>query len=200
MTPLRFPGMLLVALLIGSGTVRAQSAGSESGTPQPAPAEEAKSPALAAALSAGAPLIGYGLIAASAQTSRGTFQTVALLGGIVLGLVGPSTGNIYAGQGAHATLFSVGRFGFAALAFTGMADLLGHDDGETGPPNRAVDYPLLGIGVAGLLALTVWEPFDAYHSAQVANRTPRNVALVPLLPAGGSASPAGAGLLLSGRF
>jgi len=165
---------------------------------------------MAAALAGGASLLGYGTALGLAAGTD--FEPAALfLAGAALGVFGPSAGHIYVGRNpAHPILFALGRVGFIAVAFAGVADLLAHDDGETGPAARGTDHALIGIGLIGVAGLTIWEIADSYACAKATHRSPTTSStlsspstlsvspyLAPGRSAGGSST---GGLMLSGRF
>jgi hypothetical protein len=200
MTRPRIVAFYLVAACAAFGSAPARAAGTEADDGE-------KSPGVAAALAGGASLLGYGTaIGLAAGTD---FEPEALfLAGAALGVFGPAAGHIYVGRNAaHPILFAFGRVGFLAVAFAGVADLLEHDDGQTGPPARATDHALIGIGLIGVAGLTIWEIADSYACAKATHRPPASPSslstlsvspyLVPTRSAGGSSA---GGLLLSGRF
>jgi hypothetical protein len=184
----------LVAVFLGLAPARVWAADGEASPSS----DEGKSPWIAAALSGGAAVLGYGTALAVGAANDGS-PAPLFFGGLAVGLFGPAAGHIYAGKPEHAVLFALGRMGFVALAFTGLSDLLEHDDGETGPANKPVDEALMGVGLAGVLGLTVWEILDSASCAASARRSPRPVAFAPFLVSGPGGS-SSTGLLVSGRF
>jgi hypothetical protein len=174
----------------------------EDQTPEP---PQVKSPGLALGLSIGAPLVGYGMIAAAMLSSGHIqdWQKVALVGGISLGLLGPSAGHFYTGHYLRAALFDAGRVALFGLAFLAFAEGMKHEDSSESTYDRgavsAASAEVILCGV-GLLALTVWESIDSYYSAVQVNRTSqRTVALSPLVVPGRDGVSL-AGLSLVGRY
>jgi hypothetical protein len=177
-------------------------ASAEEQMPEP---PQVKSPGLALGLSIGAPLVGYGMIAAAILPSGHVqdWQKVALVGGIGLGLLGPSAGHFYTGHYLRAALFDAGRVTLFALAFAAIAEGMKHEDSsestyDRGAVSRA-DTEAIVCGI-GVLALTVWENIDSHFAAKQVNRAAqRSVAVSPLVAPGRDGG-ALAGLSLAGRF
>lgn len=152
-------------------------------------------------------MLGYGTAIGVAVGND--FDPAALFfAGAALGVFGPSAGHIYVGRNpAHPVLFALGRVGFIAIALAGIADGIAHDDGQTGPADKGTDQALIGLGILGVVGLTVWEVADSHSCAKATHRsapTSSGVStpsltpfLVPSRSAGGSSA---GGLLLSGRF
>lgn len=162
--------------------------------------DEGKSPALAAALSAGAALLGYGT-AIGLAVGNDAEPEALVLAGVALGVFGPAAGHIYLGRNpGHPVLFALGRLGFIALAFVGVADEIAHDDGQTGPANLAVDRALLGIGLLGVAGLTVWEVADSYTCAKATRRSTTTSSSLSVAPTRWLGASRSGGLMLSGRF
>ena len=162
-------------------------------------------PWLAATLSAGPAVLGYGIAAAAILQDRHvtSAQAGCLVGGLALGILGPSAGHIYTGNYLRAGLFGMGRLAFASIAFAGLVSALGgpepdefgYSDDTTGT------WGLMIGGLAGVLGLTIWESIDSYSSAKEVNRKGRAFALSPLIVrAQGTGSSSVAGLLVSGQF
>jgi hypothetical protein len=164
-------------------------------------------PWVAPALSAGAALAGYGtaLVAALPSGDIQPWQTGCLVGGLSLGVLGPAAGHLYTGHYGRAAAFSVGRLAMSAIALTGLHGLVEH--GDTGEADygkgETANTTLLIGGLAGVLALSIWEGFDSYRSAQARNqeRPARRLALAPyLVPGAGPANVSAAGMMLAGQF
>jgi hypothetical protein len=197
----------LAALSIWPSVAYGQIHSSDSGRSQQASTDEEKLPWLAATLTAGPAVLGYGIAAAAAfQSGHVTSaQTVCLVGGLSLGLLGPSAGHIYTGNYLRAGLFGMGRLAFAGIAFAGLLSAMHHPDrDEAGyTDDRAGLLGLMIAGSAGVLALTIWESIDSYSSAREVNRKRkgRALALSPfIVRATSTGSSSVAGLLVSGRF
>lgn len=200
MTRPRIVAFYLVAACVAFGSAPARAAGTEGD-------DDEKSPAIAAALAGGAAVLGYGTAISIAVGND--FDPAALFfAGAALGVFGPSAGHIYVGRNpAHPVLFALGRVGFIAIALAGLADGIAHDDGQTGPADKGTDHALIGLGILGVVGLTVWEVADSYSCAKATHRsaasptTPSRLSLSPFLAPGRSAGGSSAGgLLLSGRF
>jgi hypothetical protein len=201
MTRSRIAAVGLVVASLTCAAAQARAAGFESRSAN----DEEKSPAVAAALAGGAAVVGYGTAVGLAVGTD--FEPAALFfTSAALGVFGPSTGHIYAGRNpAHPVLFSLGRLAFIAIALAGVAEGISHDDGQTGPADKGKVQTMIGVGIAGIAGLTIWEVADSYACAKQTHRAPatpsRTLSLAPFFApsrsAGGSSS---GGLLLSGRF
>jgi hypothetical protein len=200
MTRSRIAAVGLVVASLTCAAAQARAAGVESRSAN----DEEKSPAVAAALAGGAAVLGYGTAVGLAVGTD--FEPAALfLTSAALGVFGPSAGHIYAGRNpAHPVLFSLGRLAFIAIALAGVSEGIAHDDGQTGPADKGKIQTMIGVGIAGIAGLTIWEIADSYSCAKETHRAPpptRTLSLAPFFAPGRSAGGSSSGgLLLSGRF
>ena len=189
MTRSRIATTVLVVAAVGLGASRAR-------------ADDEPSPALAATITGGAAVVGYGTAVGLAVYTD--FEPEALFfSAVAVGMFGPAGGHVYAGTNfGHPLLFAFGRIGFVGLILIGIQDLIAHDDGQTGKANEGFDFALMGTGVVGIVGLTVWETIDSYRCAvKVTQRSSTSVSLAPfLIPARATGGSTSGGLLLSGRF
>jgi hypothetical protein len=164
----------------------------------------AKSPGLALGLSIAAPLVGYGIIAATAAVSSGGHQTlegIALVGGVSLGLLGPATGHFYTGHVGRGLAFSGGRLLLAVVAASLITEGIEHSDvSESDYEPGAARRSMIGAAIcgAGILGLNVWESIDTYRAAVQRNRAAtRSLAIAPMVV---SSHGSVVGLTLAGRY
>ena len=184
-----------------------QEDSSDSRHSPPAGTDDGKLPWMAATLSAGPAALGYGIAAASTLPSGHitSAQVACVVGGLTVGVLGPSAGHIYTGNYLRAGLFGMGRLAFAGMALAGLLSALDHPEADEGgyKNDKTEIWSLMLLGSAGVLGLTIWESVDSYYSAKAVNRerAGRALALSPfIVPSRGTGSPSATGLLVSGRF
>ena len=199
--------LCLAALSIWPSVAYGQKDSSDSGRSPQAGTDDGKLPWLAATLTAGPAVLGYGIAAAATLPSGHvtSAQTACLVGGLALGLLGPSAGHIYTGNYLRAGAFGIGRLAFAGIALAGLLSALGHPEGDQPGyrDDRTELWSLMLVGSAGVLALTIWESIDSYSSAKAVNRKREGLALALspfIVRAQGTGSSAVTGLLVSGQF
>jgi hypothetical protein len=149
----------------------------------------------------------YRLTVTRAPKEPGIALGLSLGGTLLVPIVGPSLGQIYAEEYGHAALFSGLRLGAAVVGVAGFVEIIADIDGDIGDAERGL--ALLALGGAALTLFTVYDVVDAPFAAQRANArfglAPPLAARAPSLvlsptplpsPPGG----AGFGLSLLGRF
>ncbi len=166
-------------------------------------ADDTRSPNAALALSAGTTIAGYVMVAESPMEwfgrGNGAGAQVLGYGGAALAAIGPSAGQIYAGEYRHAAVFSIVR----GAAFVGVAyalscgrgdDLFGNPDTGTGARITDCSGPdALGlIGGTVLVGLTVYDVIDAPRA--VHRREASDLAIAPIL------APGAVGVGIAGSF
>ena len=132
---------------------------------------EPASPLRALGLSLGVPILAVGIGFGLGKLDSSLAGAGSTLAGFGL-LLGPSSGHLYSGQYGRAGLFTLGRFGCAAVAGAGSALVstaflfgFGADKGDT----FAAGILLVLLGGAGFSTLAIWEPIDAYFSTKRLN-------------------------------
>jgi hypothetical protein len=164
-----------------------------------------KSPGLALGLSVGLPLVGAGMIAAAALPAsyNHTWQTLSMLGGLGLVLLGPSGGNFYIGRIPRGFAFSGGRLALTALAAALIAEGIRHSDvSESDYERGAAKTSMIGAFAcgAGILGLTIWETIDAYYATKRLNRAKQQtLAFAPMIVPGREGTFV-AGMAVAGRY
>lgn len=198
-------GVIASVLAVAPASARATQAGEEDSEDPDAPAPRAeggKSPWLAATLTGGTALLGYGTALALAVGTDFEPEVMGV-GALAIGLLGPAAGHIYVGRNAHhPVLFALARVTSVGVGFLGLAELMRNDDGQVVglKPNKALGFTLVGLSVAGVLGSTVWEATDSYACAQATHDKPTSVAVAPLLAPGHAGGLGTAGVSLAGRF
>jgi hypothetical protein len=194
--------VFVVLAVLTAGTRRAAA---ETGREPSEASTPVKSPGLALGLSIALPAAGYGLFLASVLPSRSdsSLQVAGLFLGAGLALIGPSGGHFYTGQVGRGLAFSGGRLLLLTLAAAAFAEGMKHEDmSESSYDGGAVRISMIELALcgAGILALSVWESIDTYHSAESVNRTPkRSLAVAPMLVRNGEGLSL-TGLSLAGTY
>lgn len=194
-----FAGVSMVVLLGASHVVKAQPAVTPSQPPAKGSSEDApvlKSPALATTLSALGTVTGWTILVAA--DNRGT----ALLGAAGV-IVGPSLGDIYAGDGTRAVVHSGVRT--AGAVVMGIGAGLQADATCDGTEDMCVKgddsaaIALLVVGGTAFVLDTIYTVATAHRTAHEYNERARRISVSPAAFRGadGSTTP---GVSLSGSF
>lgn len=197
--------MLLTAGARAAGPATAGAPAEPAGEARSQPAAEPpqRSWGLALGLSMGSTVllsgIGFGL-------SMGGYEDAGLAFSLLGSIVGPSVGHIYTGQYWHALGTSLGRGAASGIMVAGLmhSDLLAPMFGQE-PERPAWAVPLMLLGAAGLVGLTIYDYVDAPLSAVRFNERARGaqLSLAPLVlqpPAGRPEAGPAVGMGLAGRF
>ncbi len=186
--------LVAAALLVLPAVARAQP-----GMTEPVEDEEEKSPGIAVGLSLAGTAAGYGALIAAGNTDSSGLAIVGLTGIVV----GPSLGQIYAGETGRAVGHSLLRLGAGSIMVYGamltVFDCWGDEeggecDGSAGPA-LMIGGALVGIGSS------VYSIVDSAHAADRHNaaRKQRRFVLTPA-PLVGPGRSTGYGVQLGAAF
>lgn len=145
------------------------------------PGQHDKSPASASLLSVGGTVTGA-MLSIGLMSARDLSWSSVVLSATMLSIA-PGFGHLYAGEGGHAALTTLGR-GLSLLA-------LGYGFAKTESSSVADELLLLGLG--GYSTLTVYDWIDASYAVR-RERARVNVSLAPLVSSNTT------GLVLGGTF
>jgi len=163
--------------------------------PQPAPRlPAAKDETAATALALGATALGYILVFTGIRDENPT----AGWSGILLTVIGPSAGHVYAGENAHAGELSLIRAGGLMTMVLGFASTDSGKCVEGGCSSSSSGSPvLIALGAGVFLGATIYDLYDAHRAAARTNAREWLVTPTMMQATGGGVAPA---LALAGRF